>query len=481
LDTEVLPKPETTQVKNPENKETRALALDALRGIAILAMILSSRIPYGSLPGWMYHAQNPPPSHAFNPLVPGITWVDLVFPFFIFAMGAAIPFALSRQIQNGKKRSEIVLSVFKRGFLLALFAILIQHLRPTVINAQPDLQTNIISLVGFVLLFFLFVRLKKSISKKAGYFIRGLSVTGLFILLFFLRYPDGSGFSLYRSDIIILVLANVAVSGSLIWLFSQQNLLIRLSWLGILLAIRLSANIEGSWVNWIWNEIQVPWLFKLYYLQYLFIAIPGTVIGDLLKKWLDGSHENRSSTDHKTRSITEASVFLAFVVLIVSGLYAREIIPVLILTFFFSVSGYIYFSTQKDWFYKELFNWFIYLMVIGLLFESFEGGIQKGRPTLSFYFVTSALSICMLIFFSLLIYSAGIKFKLLVQNGQNPMLAYAGGTNLLNPLIYLLFINHLLNYISAVPWLGALSGFIITYILALIVGYFTRKKVFWRT
>lgn len=32
---------------------------------------------------WMFHAQTPPPTYAFNPDVPGITWVDLVFPFFL--------------------------------------------------------------------------------------------------------------------------------------------------------------------------------------------------------------------------------------------------------------------------------------------------------------------------------------------------------------------------------------------------------------
>lgn len=29
----------------------------------------------------MSHAQTPPPDHIFNPEIPGITWVDLVFPF----------------------------------------------------------------------------------------------------------------------------------------------------------------------------------------------------------------------------------------------------------------------------------------------------------------------------------------------------------------------------------------------------------------
>ncbi|MBF1074842.1 MAG: DUF5009 domain-containing protein, partial [Prevotellaceae bacterium] len=54
----------------------RSHALDALRGYAIMTMILSATEAFGILPPWMYHAQVPPPGHAFNPHIYGITWVD---------------------------------------------------------------------------------------------------------------------------------------------------------------------------------------------------------------------------------------------------------------------------------------------------------------------------------------------------------------------------------------------------------------------
>lgn len=75
--------------------KVRDTSIDALRGFAILTMILSGSIAYGDvLPAWMFHAQVPPPLHKFNATIPGITWVDLVFPFFLFSMGAAMPLAL---------------------------------------------------------------------------------------------------------------------------------------------------------------------------------------------------------------------------------------------------------------------------------------------------------------------------------------------------------------------------------------------------
>jgi len=79
----------------------RYYALDALRGFAILAMILSGTISYEILPAWMYHAQEAPPNHIFNPNLPGLTWVDIVFPIFLFSMGTAIPLALLNRLAKG--------------------------------------------------------------------------------------------------------------------------------------------------------------------------------------------------------------------------------------------------------------------------------------------------------------------------------------------------------------------------------------------
>ena len=85
----------------PQSEPNRSLGLDALRGVAIVGMILSGIIPWNTLPAWMYHIQTPPPSRAFDANVPGISWVDLVFPYFLFALVSAIPLELSRLLKKG--------------------------------------------------------------------------------------------------------------------------------------------------------------------------------------------------------------------------------------------------------------------------------------------------------------------------------------------------------------------------------------------
>src|SRR5574344_1553331 len=101
----------------------RATSLDALRGYAILTMVLSATVVGGILPAWMYHAQTPPPTHAFNPELPGLTWVDLVFPFFLFSMGAPFPFSVGKRIERGERLWRLSWDALKRGLQLTFFAI----------------------------------------------------------------------------------------------------------------------------------------------------------------------------------------------------------------------------------------------------------------------------------------------------------------------------------------------------------------------
>src|SRR5215469_15333741 len=110
-------------------RPVRFESLDALRGLAVLGMAWSGMLP-DTLPAWMYHAQLPPPTHAFNDQVFGITWVDLVFPCFLFSMGAAIPLSLGRKLDGGAAPLKTAGGLLLRGLLLALFAVFGQHLRP---------------------------------------------------------------------------------------------------------------------------------------------------------------------------------------------------------------------------------------------------------------------------------------------------------------------------------------------------------------
>ena len=77
---------------NPQHKQsTRIVSVDILRGLTMLVMIFVNDLAeVKGLPWWTYHM----PGHAN-----GMTYVDVVFPAFLFILGMAIPLAvLSKKI-----------------------------------------------------------------------------------------------------------------------------------------------------------------------------------------------------------------------------------------------------------------------------------------------------------------------------------------------------------------------------------------------
>jgi predicted acyltransferase len=468
----------------------RAQGLDALRGLAILAMLLSGQLPFGehSLPAWMYHAQVPPPDHVFNGNLPGITWVDLVFPFFLFSLGAAIPLALTRRIERGEPKWKIGGFILGRGMLLAFFALYVQAIRPGTISEHPTVATQLVALLAFALLFPIFTRLPRGWPRYLCWGLRLVGWAGTITLLALLRYPGDTGFSLTRSDIIIVVLANMAVFGSLCWWATRNNLLLRLGVLGLLLAIRLSnmPTATPGWVHDLWMWSPAPWIYQLYYCQYLFIVIPGTIVGDTLVGWMKRDTATEKPNWSRTRFAGIAALMVVFVLVQLVGLYARWLLPTTLVTFALCGFGAWLMRNSGDGterFFQRLFHWAIYWLVLGMFLEPYEGGIKKDRATMSYYFVTVGLAICVLIAFIILLDVLRRRrwAKLLIDNGQNPMIAYAAINNLILPLFALTSVEALLSSVATSPWMGFVKGLIITLAVGIFVSFCTQRKIFWRS
>ncbi|MBR8839989.1 MAG: DUF5009 domain-containing protein [Stigonema ocellatum SAG 48.90 = DSM 106950] len=465
-------------------------------------MIFSGTIRYRILPAWMYHAQEPPPTHAFNRHIAGLTWVDVVFPLFLFAMGASIPLALSRRLAQGWTISRIVLYILKRGLMLAAFAIILQHLRPFTINPNPTQETWCVALLGFVLLFLIFGRwsvLGKWSQYGVWLNLGGLTATIALISQF--QY-GGKGFSLAHSDPILMVLANMAVFGSLSWLFTRSNLLLRLGLLGYLIALQLSTESDG-WVKKLWTASSVrifehdwnfSWIFQFYYLKYLFIIIPGTIVGELILTWI---HKNTKSGEILANQQSESSwsgqrlwlIILSMTMIclvLLVGLQARWIWQTTLVSAAICAASWLLFAQPKtdiEYLVKQFYQWGVYWMFLGLFFEPFQSGIHKDPSTYSYYFVTSAIAIFILIIFTIIIevFTNKKKLQLLIDNGQNPMIAYVAFANLVWPILQLSGLEDWIITNTKTPIMGVIKGIVYTLPIALLTSFFTRKKMFWRT
>ena len=99
-----------------------------------------------------------------------------------------------------------------------------QHFRPHIINSAEETPEKWqLALLGFFILFLMFTRLPKFLPKFLNQFMTIVGWSLCILVLSILTYPDGSKFSLERSDIILIVLTNMAVFGSIIWLFTKSN------------------------------------------------------------------------------------------------------------------------------------------------------------------------------------------------------------------------------------------------------------------
>jgi predicted acyltransferase len=458
----------------------RNQTLDALRGFAILTMILSGSIAFGdALPAWMYHAQVPPPLHKFDPSIPGITWVDLVFPFFLFSMGAAIPLSLQKKVQPAAPFWEIALLALRRYILLVFFALFLEHMKAFVIDPHPGTREYSLSILAFALLFFQFYKPQQ----PARYFlilkIAAFAIASL--LLMVLPFSNGTGFLFTKSDIIIIVLGNMAFFGTIAWWCTRNRPWLRVALLPFVMAVFIGAKEAGSWNEALFKFSPLPWMYKFYYLKYLFIIIPGTFAGE----WI--VQKNKNGGTLQTGSVLSVTGLLSALLVIINVvlLFGRHLQLNLFITM--GLLGAMIFIVKKNMpgnlLMKRMVTAGGMLLLLGLFFEAYEGGIKKDPSTYSYYFVTSGLAFFMLVFFD------AIKDKVMGKqvvnylglNGQNPMIAYVAGSLLLTPLLYLTQTQSWLNELNGSALTGFLKGIIFTGLVSLITIFCTRRKWFWKT
>ena len=463
----------------------RALSLDALRGYAILTMVLSATIVYGILPGWMYHAQVPPPDHAFNPNLPGLTWVDMVFPSFLFAMGAALPFSVGKRLRKGASKLKLALNALWRGVKLTFFAILIQHFYPYMTGG--DLHSQLLAIFCFALLFPMYMRLPWEMPQWVRTAVQlGAMVIGATVMLC-MSYPIDYDLNLHlhTSNIIILILANVSVFATLLFIFTFHSRTLRLAVLAILFGIILAADEDaGSWAAWFMHDTPADWLYVPAYLKYLFIVIPGSFAGEILLAHTEKMHNTPDGTP-RSKAWAIAAITLAIVVVNLVCLYCRWLNLNLALNVALLIAGYAVIRRGEGYcaLWRELFIVGALMMLLGLAFEPFEGGIKKDPVTFGYLFTTGGMSFMTLILLSVVCdyFKCHRSTAFLVMSGQNPMVAYVACDLLIYPILGLCGLMQHLGLFATSPWLGFLQGVLLTSLAVVVTMFFTRIKWVWRT
>jgi heparan-alpha-glucosaminide N-acetyltransferase len=119
-----LAEPADLSMSAPASASFRVTSIDAVRGLVMFTMIFVNDIAGVSediVPAWMRHYRGPD----------GMTFVDLVFPAFLFIVGMSIPFALGARIMRGEPWWRCLGHVAVRTMALLFIGVLM-------VNESPD-------------------------------------------------------------------------------------------------------------------------------------------------------------------------------------------------------------------------------------------------------------------------------------------------------------------------------------------------------
>ncbi|MEA5006739.1 MAG: DUF5009 domain-containing protein [Rikenellaceae bacterium] len=455
----------------------RYLSLDLLRGLSIFGMVFSAIIPFGVLPAWMYHIQNPPPSHAFNPLVSGISWVDLVFPIFIFCMGAAIPIAGKRRVQNGTK--AYVLEVFERFLMLWLFSYLYVLLN---FSQAEGWLPHLFTIAGYLALFPLLVVIRNDFKQKILVRFAGVAMVSALIIMGSILFKEE--ISIHRGGIIIFLLAFLYLFGALIWYFTRENLKARAGiFFVILLFFALTVPFDLQPKLYAIKEIR--WFVNLEYFYFLLILIPATYIGDILQRRLASpeGYEPMKDAVKPLLVVTLCGIVVIWeMVALYNGWLAANFIVSIVL------GGLLLLSVKKYMpIYWQIVLPAVVLLMAGLISLLVEGSITKSPCTASYCFITTSISILLLVIIDYKVQfkkypGIGLVMRIFAGAGSNPLMSYITFGNLVMPFMQLtgLIMVYQAAYPEGYPWIGVVRACLAVLLTMSLVALMSEKKIFWR-
>src|SRR4029077_1294803 len=113
--------------ETPSTQPARLTSIDALRGFVMFVMIFVNDLSGAGkiVPDWMVHFSDRHPKGSS-----GMTFVDLVFPAFLFIVGMSVPFSLGGRMAKGEPFLKTLGHIAIRTLSLLFIGILMVHETP---------------------------------------------------------------------------------------------------------------------------------------------------------------------------------------------------------------------------------------------------------------------------------------------------------------------------------------------------------------
>lgn len=397
-----------------------------------------------------------------------------------------MPLALRRREQKGDGLKQVAGSALHRFVWLASFAIILGNTRMGLLTVVKPWVASLATLCIWALFFAMFVRVpnldrrKNAILNWCGFALL-VGATLLYKPLF------GVEVSLFKSDIIIMILASMALFGTLLWWVTRDKMLMRVAIIGGVALLKMASSVDGSWCQWLWQQTPAVWLFRFEFLKYLCIVLSGTIAGDVIYRELQSESIAQRANDRRSGVLTVGLVvlMLALVVMNVWGLFVREVGMTVIVSIALCVlAGAVLqrLTIPQRQLLKSLFALGVVLLIIGLIAEPMEGGIKKDHATVSYFFVTGGLASMVLVVALALEMRFDIRLRALEACGANPMFAYTASGYLLTPILTLTSLSVVVDRIANLgPWWAFGRGVLFVLLVIAVTYPLTRKNYYWKS
>ncbi len=225
----------------------RIVSIDALRGITIFAMIFVNELAgVRDVPAWMKHV----PAEA-----DAMTFVDIVFPAFLFIVGMSIPFSFNARLRKGENDVMVWKHTLKRTFALLVMGLFMVNAESGYDEDQMLIPKPYWGFLAYSVPILVWNKYSGNISaiRKNVLQIGGMAI---FVAMYFLyvRTDGGVGMTVQWWGILGLIGWAYFYTVLVYW-FGKGKLQVMLGFLAFCVAINImnSAGITSGWFGGNWR------------------------------------------------------------------------------------------------------------------------------------------------------------------------------------------------------------------------------------
>ncbi len=259
-------------------KSGRVVSLDVFRGLVIVVMTFVNYLsPVKNIPAWAKH---------WPENLEGFTFVDVVFPAFLFIVGVAIPFALQRRLDRGDSVAALVGKIILRSAALVFLGVLTVNAHDYAPQAAlPKAFWIFLAMVCAVAIWVSAPPDASPTRRKAHLLARVVAIVGMVILLVLFRGLDKDKNVVWLQHEwwgMLGMIGYAYLVASLVWLWLRNNSVAIMGVVGLLITWFMGD--KHGVLSWIGLPVRDLWNVGFVFGTNAATVLMGVLAGNFLKE-----------------------------------------------------------------------------------------------------------------------------------------------------------------------------------------------------